>query len=1298
MADRKDLPPPTSANFETRVRETVMTYLGRMGDPLDRGVTLRDLLDSGLAKLRSGRSTSNLGSGSLPIIPGQTSGGTGTAYEPDLTPPPTPTGFVVSAAISHVFIEHDAPTYSQGNGHLRTRVYGKVVAAGDPLPVFADAVEVAQFSGTVFALPSNPATTWRLWIKWETRDGIVSPGPAGGTNGLAVTTGQDVSKLLEALAGEITSSELSQSLIDQIESGNEGLTTAVELLQGRFTVKTDAAGHVSGFGLASTANDATPFSEFGVRADRFWIAPPSFSSATAPTTGLYKGYVWRDTGVNPAVTRYWDGAAWTTAPQNLPFVVAASPTTINGATVPAGVYIDTAMIADATITNAKIGNAAIDDAKIANLSASKITAGSMQVGSYIQSSNYVFNTAGWKINSDGTADFANVLFRGAMYGGSAAGYSSGTGFFSGEATTQTVNGDPSYNNVSLLLHGEGADGGLVFTDNSPSPKTPTVVGQVITTNAKARYGDTSIYPLGNSLGFGYTSRGLTFLLTATVYGGDQIWYNQWAFPSDGSSSQTYNWNLGVGSSADGRDPTYVPNGSNSYFVQPVTPNNNAGGIFTLGSNVSSIPNFIRQMHFAAKSWTIEVWMQWSGTLSSNVAPLFDSGTSDQGGSDMSRGVIFGDLGNLVNPSQKLRLRVKQSAGGADALNKSTDANIPINQVNMLAVSYNANGSSFFYMNGGYAPSGGQNTWTATLDNPSNALSLGLPRLLTRGDTYFAAPLGTRIYLLRVYDTNLTKQELDSNWVSGIALNGGAASGVVIPSYLQYASSATFALGTASFTVEAWLYCDNHHGLVAASPGATNGVFWGVSNGRLVAAYGSTTSQSGVLTASTTHPINTWFHAALVVKNSTANLYQNGSHVGSLAWPGVNTDATCELFVGGASQTDITFNSITALFGFKGYIDDFRFTKGVARYDGVFIPPLAAHPDSAGDGSSPAPGYLWRVGDPTGARIQWTGTNVEIYGSNNQLSLTTGSLLNISQISGLGALAASDNVNVEQVTGLGGLATQNTVSSGQVTGLGGLATVNQINDGNISTYIAAGAIGNAYIGNFISSANFNGVINSSGNITNFGSAGWAIGKAGNAVFNDVKLRGELNGGSFTGFAWPAAGSADGFHLGPSGLLLGNYNTILPSGNRRYLQINSNGNLYAPGFSVVDGDATFSGTVSANVIKTNSIEGGAVSSGYSSSSAGTTTSITVTIPSGSSSLSVMAYLGPPYIAIANPGTKDAYPYTEVIVGTLVVNGVTMTTQKGVLIWSTGSPSAGTYSVSLSRDNASGVMTLSVQVSKR
>jgi len=117
--------------------------------------------------------------------------------------------------------------------------------------------------------------------------------------------------------------------------------TADGQLFAQYTVKIDTNGYVSGFGLASTTNNATPFSQFVIRADSFSVASPS------------------GPGLSPIV----------------PFTVNTTTQTINGVTVPPGVYMNAAFIQNGTITNAKIGNAAIDDAKIANLSAGKINAG-----------------------------------------------------------------------------------------------------------------------------------------------------------------------------------------------------------------------------------------------------------------------------------------------------------------------------------------------------------------------------------------------------------------------------------------------------------------------------------------------------------------------------------------------------------------------------------------------------------------------------------------------------------------------------------------------------------------------------------------------------------------------------------------------------------------------------------------------------------------------------------------------------------------------------------------------------------
>lgn len=108
--------------------------------------------------------------------------------------------------------------------------------------------------------------------------------------------------------------------------------TADGLLNAQYTVKVDVNGYVSGFGLASTAVNATPYSDFTVRADRFSIASPS------------------GPGITPKV----------------PFIVLTTPTTVNGYTVPAGVYIDAAMIKVASIGEAQIDFAAIREAHLQN--------------------------------------------------------------------------------------------------------------------------------------------------------------------------------------------------------------------------------------------------------------------------------------------------------------------------------------------------------------------------------------------------------------------------------------------------------------------------------------------------------------------------------------------------------------------------------------------------------------------------------------------------------------------------------------------------------------------------------------------------------------------------------------------------------------------------------------------------------------------------------------------------------------------------------------------------------------------
>ena len=129
-----------------------------------------------------------------------------------------------------------------------------------------------------------------------------------------------------------------------------------------------------------------------------------------------------------------------------------------------GNLVATANISDAAITTAKINNLAVTDAKIDTLTAGKITAGTIAgqeiiVGTntsdsaVIKSSNYSTGSAGWKIDSDGTAEFQSGNFRGDITGASgtfSGDLSAAGGSFSGNISgaSGTFTGDLSGSNIS----------------------------------------------------------------------------------------------------------------------------------------------------------------------------------------------------------------------------------------------------------------------------------------------------------------------------------------------------------------------------------------------------------------------------------------------------------------------------------------------------------------------------------------------------------------------------------------------------------------------------------------------------------------------------------------------------------------------------------------------------------------------------------------------------------------------------------------------------------------------------------
>lgn len=431
MSDDKriDIPAPGSANFESRIREVLQVYMGRRGDPLDRGLTVRDLTELGILQSSDGSGRSITTGPAIPRIPTEDT-------SEDLTPPPTPTGFALDAGITNVFITHDPPVYPQGRGHDRTVIYGTKRNEGDALPTFTQASKIGDFQGETYAFATDPATIWHMWIKWRTLDGVESVTPAGGINGLQVRTGEDVQRLLDALNGQITGSELNKELSAVIDDSMTGIKYLATQYGLRVQVAADGKRLVGGYALQG-ANDAErgPTIDFGVLANRFYVGAPAENGGISSTR---------------------------------PFIIQTTPTVINGVSVPAGVYIEDGYIKNGTITNAKIANAAIDDAKIAFLSASKIRAGSIAVGQNISSSTFSEGgSQGWVIRGDGTAEFRTAVVRGGVFatygeiGGitiNAAGlstgpYATGTGFYLGADGKFSLGTALTWNGSQLNIQG-----------------------------------------------------------------------------------------------------------------------------------------------------------------------------------------------------------------------------------------------------------------------------------------------------------------------------------------------------------------------------------------------------------------------------------------------------------------------------------------------------------------------------------------------------------------------------------------------------------------------------------------------------------------------------------------------------------------------------------------------------------------------------------------------------------------------------------------------------------------------------
>lgn len=244
--------------------------------------------------------------------------------------------------------------------------------------------EVTQRANSDNALVSAINT---IWASVSGNSALVQGGAevVANTEGAVATKFDQVQAALRDSEGNLIDSV---AILQEVEA----VADRAGNIEGKWAVTIDNNGYVTGFGLISSADNSEPYSEFGVRADKFFIASPAGPS------------------IEPRA----------------PFMVLTTPTSINGAIVPPGVYmnaafitnaaIDAAKIKDAAITNAKIVDAAITTAKIGDLQVNtlKIADNSVTVPTTVTSSSGVSSGLVSQINVETGGGKLLIMFSSAL--------------------------------------------------------------------------------------------------------------------------------------------------------------------------------------------------------------------------------------------------------------------------------------------------------------------------------------------------------------------------------------------------------------------------------------------------------------------------------------------------------------------------------------------------------------------------------------------------------------------------------------------------------------------------------------------------------------------------------------------------------------------------------------------------------------------------------------------------------------------------------------------------------------------
>ena len=249
--------------------------------------------------------------------------------------------------------------------------------AGMFMPLFTSKKGQATGTGIQHSFNSDISNDWIHYLLEFVAGipvGLAGAAPVDTSNFATASAVESLTTRVSTAEGKISSEATKLTNLTTTVDGHtttiNSQTTSINGIRGVHALKFETNGVISGYGLISELVNGTVKSQFGINADSFFIGAPSSNKK--------------------------------------PFVVLTTPGLINGVTVPAGTYIDTAFIGSATIgtahirdlhvTTAKIGNGAITTAKIGDLQVDTLkianNAVTVPVYSYVSGNTYM-NSREW---------------------------------------------------------------------------------------------------------------------------------------------------------------------------------------------------------------------------------------------------------------------------------------------------------------------------------------------------------------------------------------------------------------------------------------------------------------------------------------------------------------------------------------------------------------------------------------------------------------------------------------------------------------------------------------------------------------------------------------------------------------------------------------------------------------------------------------------------------------------------------------------------------------------------------------